>query len=94
MWFQHSFYVERSAARARDAVAPDAQVPATDTLQQGIDSIPPGTRHCLKIERVDTGRYVVDLVEFLPDGQLAGYKQTVTTADVGGRTLITGIAAG
>jgi hypothetical protein len=92
MWFEHSWYVERSAARARQVVAPDAAVPDEPTLQHGIDSIPAGTKHCVKIVGVADGKFDVELTEFRSGGT-AIYNQTVTTSVVDGRTVITGIAA-
>ncbi|WP_024805547.1 hypothetical protein [Nocardia sp. BMG51109] len=100
MWFQHSYYVERSAERAREVVAPGAPVSPASVIQRGIDSVPPGTAHCVRVATVSadgdgTGKYAVEVTERRPGGAPATYgKQAVTTAVIGGRTLITGIAAG
>lgn len=93
--FQYAYYVERSGAAARQLVAPDAAVSPADVIQKGIDSIPPGTTHCVRIVSVGDNRYSVEVTEHRPGGAPATYStQTVTTAEIGGRTLITGIAAG
>ncbi|WP_378731791.1 hypothetical protein [Nocardia brasiliensis] len=93
--FQHAYYVERSGERVRQAVAPDAAVSPAATIQRGIDTIPAGTTHCVRIVTIADNRYSVEVTEYRPGGAPATYnKQTVTTAVIDGRTLITGIAAG
>ncbi|MEV6427026.1 hypothetical protein [Nocardia sp. NPDC051463] len=93
--FQYGYYVERSGERARQAVAPEAAVSPASVIQRGIDSIPVGTTHCVRIMTLTDTRYSVEITEYRPGGVPATYnKQTVTTAVVDGRTLITGIAAG
>ncbi|BDT87995.1 hypothetical protein [Nocardia cyriacigeorgica] len=93
--FQYAYYVDRSAVLAREVVAPGAPVSPASVIQRGIDSIAAGTTHCVRIVTLDQGRYSVEVTEYRPDGQPATYsKQMVTTAVIGGRTLITGITAG
>ncbi|MFR9750248.1 hypothetical protein ACL02S_04325 [Nocardia sp. 004] len=93
--FQYAYYVERSGARARAAVAPDAAVPPARIIQRGIDTVPAETTHCVRIVTISDNRYSVEVTEYRPGGAPATYnKQTVTTAVIDGRTLITGIAAG
>ncbi|MCC3312757.1 hypothetical protein [Nocardia africana] len=95
MWFQHAFYVERSAERAREVVAPDAAVSPAPVIQRGIASVPLGTDYCVRVVTLDDNRYSVEVTERRPGAAPATYdKQLVTTAVVGGRTLITGITAG
>ncbi|MBF6059738.1 hypothetical protein IU500_01565 [Nocardia terpenica] len=95
MWFQHSYYVERSAERAREVVAPDAAVSPAPLIQRGIDSIPPGTGYCVRVITLEDGKYAVEVTERRPNRAPTTYdRQTVTTAVIGGRTLITGITAG
>src|SRR5690606_41445956 len=66
-----------------------------EVIQAGIDSVEPGTRHCVRIVTVADGRYSVEVTEYRPGGAPATYSsQTVTTAATDGRTLITGITAG
>ncbi|QBS40030.1 MULTISPECIES: hypothetical protein [unclassified Nocardia] len=93
--FQYAYYVERSGERVREVVAPDAAVSPAATIQRGIDTIPAGTAHCVRIVTISDNRYSVEVTEYRPGGVPATYnKQTVTTAVIDGRTLITGIAAG
>ncbi|RMI30607.1 hypothetical protein [Nocardia stercoris] len=95
LWFQHSYYVERSAQRAREVVAPGAAVPSAAVIQRGIDSVPAGTDYCVRVVTVTPERFAVAVTEYRPDGGIATYGgQVVTTAVVGGRTLITSITAG
>ncbi|MEV0246426.1 hypothetical protein AB0H76_07565 [Nocardia sp. NPDC050712] len=93
--FQYAYYVERDAERALQVVAPGASVSPAEVIQKGIGTIPSGTTHCVRIVTLGENRYSVEITEQRPDGIPATYnKQTVTTAVIGGRTLITGIAAG
>lgn len=93
--FQHAYYVARSGELARSVVTSDAAVSPAAVIQRGIDSIPMGTTHCVRITTVAENRYTVEVTEFPPAGAPATYtKQSVRTARVGDRTLITGIAAG
>ncbi|WP_028476658.1 hypothetical protein [Nocardia sp. CNY236] len=92
--FQYAYYVDRSGERARAAVAPDAAVQPAQIIQRGIDAVPVGTTHCVRIVTIDEGRYSVEVTEYRPGRTPATYnKQMVTTAVIHGRTLITGIAA-
>jgi hypothetical protein len=93
LWFQHSYYVERSGQRARQVVAPEAPVSPAATIQQGIDSVPAGTEHCLTITAQEPGRYLVEMTVRGPNGATTLYRQDVTTMDRDGRTLITGITS-
>ncbi|TLF76489.1 hypothetical protein [Nocardia cyriacigeorgica] len=92
--FQHAFYVARSGEQARAVVAPGAAVPSAADIQRGIDSVPAGTTHCLAISPgAFVGQYTVVVTEYRPQTQPITYNpQLVTTATVGGRTLITGIS--
>ncbi|MCA2208439.1 hypothetical protein [Nocardia rosealba] len=93
--FQYAYYVTRSGTEARAVVTPDAEVSSAAVIQRGIDSIPVGTTHCVRITTVAPDRYTVEVTEFRPAGAPATYtKQLVRTTRVGDRTLIAGIAAG
>ncbi|KAF0847510.1 hypothetical protein [Nocardia caishijiensis] len=93
--FQYAYYVTRSGTAARAVVTPDAEVSSAAVIQRGIDSIPVGTTHCVRITTVAPDRYTVEVTEFRPAGAPATYtKQLVRTTRVGDRTLIAGIAAG
>ncbi|WP_194824531.1 hypothetical protein [Nocardia sp. XZ_19_231] len=93
--FQYAYYVTRSGEQARAVATPDADVSPAAVIQRGIDTIPVGTTHCVRITTVAADRFTVEITEFRPAGAPATYtKQSVRTALVGDRTLITGIAAG
>ncbi|GAA5054196.1 hypothetical protein [Nocardia callitridis] len=93
--FQYAYYVERSAERARAVLAPNAAVAPVEAIQRGIDSVPAGTTHCVRVVRLGANEYSVEVTEYRPGGAAATYsKQTVGTTVIDGRTLITGIRAG
>jgi hypothetical protein len=104
LWFEHAYYVERSAARARQVVAQYATVAAADHLQHGIDSVPPGTTYCVHItpgppQTSDTlpstaRRWHVEITEQRPGEQSYIIDQTISTiASDDGTVLITDIVA-
>ncbi len=91
--FQHAYYVARSGEQARALVAPDAAVPPAPDIQRGIDTIPAGTTHCVRITPgAFVGQYTVVVTEHRPGSAPLAYNpQLVTTIRIGNRTLITGI---
>ena len=90
--FNYAYYVTRSGAAARSYVAPNALFGSAPQLQQAIDSLPAGTTHCLQITDQGGGTYAVTVAEFRPGAPRPVINaEVLTTADVGGRTLITGI---
>jgi len=91
--FDYAFYTDRSGAKAREVVAPDARVSSAEQIQAGIDTIPVGTVHCLSIRPTTPATFAVELTEKRPDGQIKTHLQTVVTEVRDGRTLITSIAA-
>ncbi|MEU7764791.1 hypothetical protein AB0B25_06675 [Nocardia sp. NPDC049190] len=94
--FQHAYYVTRSGEQARAAATATAAVPTADAIQQGIDSIPAGTTHCLAITPgAFVGQYVVVITEHRPGHDPLAYNpQIVTTTTDGSRTLISAISRG
>ncbi|MET7768824.1 hypothetical protein [Nocardia sp. NPDC005366] len=92
--FQHAYYVARSGTVARSVVAPNASVSTATAIQQGIDSIPAGTSHCVSITPgAFAGQYLVVVTEYRPGAAAFTYHaQAVGTARIDGKTLITGIA--
>ncbi|WP_225727360.1 MULTISPECIES: hypothetical protein [unclassified Nocardia] len=93
--FQYAYYVTRSGAKAREVVAPGASVSPAEVIQRGIDTYPAGTTHCVRIMTVSDNKYSVEVTVYRPGGEPTTYnRQIVTTGVIGGRTLITGIAAG
>ncbi|WP_228001206.1 hypothetical protein [Nocardia australiensis] len=93
--FQYAYYVSRSSELARTVVAPDAAVSPAPEIQQGIDTIPAGTTHCVTITPgAFAGQYLVRISEYRPGIKAVAYNaQLVTTARSGDQTLITAIAA-
>ena len=89
--FDFAYYVTRSGAAARTAVAPTAQVGNAATLQRFIDKLPPATAHCLLITDRGEGLYAVTLAQTSPGTPTQLFFQLVQTADVGDRTLIVSI---
>ncbi|WP_030525864.1 hypothetical protein [Nocardia rhamnosiphila] len=92
--FQHQFYVERSGVGARQFVAVDSPaISSAETIQSAIDThIPAGTEHCVRITERASNSFDVDLTELRPNGKTTVYKQTVTTVDRDGKTVLWVIA--
>lgn len=87
--FDYAFYVTRSGAAARAVVAPDAvKVSSAEDIQRGIDSIPQGATHCLKIQPSAPDRFRVELTERRSAGSAVVYRQEFTTVVRDGRTVI------
>ncbi len=91
MAFETAYYVTRSGTAARAVTTPDANVPAAETIQAGIDTIPAGTGFCVLVAPAGPNSWHVDLTETRRDRARVVYRQTVTTTVVDGRVLITGI---
>ncbi|WP_051182258.1 hypothetical protein [Nocardia vinacea] len=96
--FERAYYVQRSGFAARGVVANDANVPAADQIQRGINQVPIGTLYCVQITRAgsDAGEahWEVRLTQQRPGEQPQTFTQIITTRTAGNRTLITGINAG
>ncbi|MFE3195903.1 hypothetical protein ACFXHA_43375 [Nocardia sp. NPDC059240] len=94
--FEWAYYADRSGARARDWVTPDASVLDAAAIQAGIDATPVATKYCVHITRAaadGTGStWNVTLSEQYPtDKTPQQWTQTITTTTSGGRVLITAI---
>ncbi|MGV9668387.1 hypothetical protein [Nocardia niigatensis] len=94
--FNWAYYSDRSGARARDWVTPDAEVSDAASIQAGIDTVPVATRYCVHISRADSdgsgNTWNVVLSEQYPtDKTPQQWAQTITTRAEGGRVLITAI---
>jgi hypothetical protein len=88
--FESAYYIERSGAKAVALVAPEAGM-TVQALDDGIGSIPVGTRHCVAITPVTVNTANVHLVELHPDGRRVDYLQvinTVSAPEPGGGLLI------
>ncbi len=93
--FQYAFYVERSGARVREFVAPDAvTISPADVIQKAIDDqIPRGTTHCVKVRETGVGVYDVELREWHPDRTSVVYKQEIVTTLTDGKWQVKSITA-
>ncbi|MGW0180112.1 hypothetical protein [Nocardia sp. NPDC003345] len=92
--FQNAFYSERNGVAAREFVAADSpSISSAETIQKAIDAqIPVDTRHCVRITERAADTFDVDLTERRPNGTTTVYKQTVTTVERDGKTLLWVIA--
>ncbi|MGN2638486.1 hypothetical protein ACTD5D_20380 [Nocardia takedensis] len=91
--FEAAYYLDRSGVKARESAVVDAALPSAAAIQAGIDSVPAGTTHCVRITPAGPDRWLVDLSEQRPDQPAQLHRQSVTTTGIGGRVLITGITA-
>lgn len=93
--FQYAFYVDRSGAKVREYVAPDAEnISPAETIQKAIDDlIPAGSKHCVKMRETTLGRYDVELREWHPDGSAIVYKQEIVTTNTEGKWQVKSITA-
>ncbi|MBF6126588.1 hypothetical protein [Nocardia brasiliensis] len=91
--FEYAYYVQRSGTAAHQIIAPNApDVPAAADIQRGIDAVDPGTRYCVDVHSMSEGQWSVSLTEQRPGLPPDTWAQLITTATVGGRTLIVAIA--
>ncbi|MFE3984129.1 hypothetical protein ACFXPR_06580 [Nocardia tengchongensis] len=91
--FQYAFYVDRSGAKARSFVVPDATTVAPAEVMQtkGIDQLKPGTTYCLKVVETGPESYDVDITEHRVDGTTEVYVEHIVTAVRDGKHLIQSI---
>jgi hypothetical protein len=90
--FEHAYYITRSADAVRALATPDTSLPLADKIQAGIDSVPIGTTHCVRITAITAGVYSVVLAEMRPGQAPAQYPQTITTKDIDGRWFVDSIS--
>lgn len=88
--FEHAYYVQRSAEAALGLLAPEAGI-APQPLQEGIASIPVGTRHCVAITPLAPTLARVHLAELHPDSQRIDYLQVINVRVGAEGALITNI---
>ncbi|WP_246003245.1 hypothetical protein [Nocardia tenerifensis] len=86
--FQRAYYGARSGEQVRALALPEAPLPAAETIQQGIDTVPAATAYCLTITEHQPTHYLVEIFERRPSGETRTYRQNVTTVDRDGRTFI------
>jgi hypothetical protein len=90
--FEHAYYVTRSGTAVRALTTPDASLPAKEKIQAGIDTVPTGTTHCVRITPISAGIYSVALTEIRPDQVPGQFSQTITTKDIDGRWFVDSIS--
>ncbi|MBV7706819.1 hypothetical protein NOVA_28940 [Nocardia nova] len=81
--FEFDYYVERSAEKAMQLVAPDAGM-TQQGLAEGIASIPLGATHCVSITPVTTNTANAHITELHPDGRRVDYLQVINTISAPG----------
>ncbi|MBB5914813.1 hypothetical protein BJY24_003680 [Nocardia transvalensis] len=87
--FEHAYFADRNAAKARTFAAPDANLEAPDLLQKIIESqVPQGTSYCVRIESAAPDRFLVDITVKHPDGNSPKYISTITTVNRDGQNLV------
>jgi hypothetical protein len=86
--FEHAYYVTRSGTAARALATPDSSLPAKEKIQAGIDTVPTGTTHCVRITPILADIYSVALTEMRPGQPPAQFPQTVTAKELDGRWFV------
>ena len=86
--FEHAYYVTRSGTAVRELTTPDASLPAKEEIQAGINTVPTGTTHCVRITPIAAGIYSVALTEMRPGQPPAQFPQTITAKELDGRWFV------
>ncbi|MCD2109382.1 hypothetical protein O4214_30430 [Rhodococcus erythropolis] len=86
--FEHAYYVTRSGTAVRALTTPDSSLPAKEKIQAGIDTVPTGTTHCVRITPIAAGIYSVALTEMRPGQPPAQFPQTITAKELDGRWFV------
>ncbi|WP_209448958.1 hypothetical protein [Rhodococcus qingshengii] len=89
--FEYAYYITRSGAAVRALTTPDTSLPPAETIQAGIDTVPTGTTHCVRITPITTDVYSVALAEMRPGQAPAQFPQTITTTNIDGRWFVDAI---
>ncbi|MDI9915404.1 hypothetical protein [Rhodococcus sp. IEGM 1379] len=90
--FEYAYYVTRSADAVRALATPDSPLPLADKIKAGIDSVPIGTTHCVRITPITDRVYSVVIAEMRPGQTPAQFSQTITTKDIDGRWFVDSIS--
>ncbi|MGG7104821.1 hypothetical protein [Rhodococcus sp. 24CO] len=86
--FEYAYYITRSGAAVRALTTPDTSLPPAEKIQAGIDTVPTGTTHCVRITPITTDVYSVALAEMRPGAEPAQFPQTITTTNIDGRWFV------
>ena len=89
--FEHAYYVDRDAKKAATTWAKDSKLASVDALQQGIDSVPKGTTHCVKVIPDGASAATVELTETRPGSSATVMRERVTTTREGDAVRIVSI---
>lgn len=88
---EHRYYLLRDGGAARELMASDASLPSAAVIQQGIDSVPLGTTHCLEVTAIGPDTYSAQITEVRPDRRNELKQRITTTTAEDGRVLIRSI---
>lgn len=86
--FEYAYYITRSGAAVRALTTPETSLPPAEKIQAGIDTVPTGTTHCVRITPITTDVYSVALAEMRPGAEPAQFAQTITTKNIDGRWFV------
>lgn len=78
--FDHAYYVERSAAKAFEAVSPSSRMTQEQLRADGVDQVAEGTTHCVEVREISPTLLDVDLTEYPPDADPVHIRQRVRVA--------------
>lgn len=79
--FDHAYYVERSASKAFDAVAPSSRMTEEQLRAEGVDQVAEGTTHCVEVREISPTLLEVDLTEYPPHTDPVHIRQRVRVAE-------------
>ncbi|WP_242496876.1 hypothetical protein [Rhodococcus sp. Q1] len=88
---EHRYYLLRSGESVRELMAPDAPLPDAAMIQQGIDTVPLGTTHCLEVTAIGPNTYSAQITEVRPDRRNEFKQRITTTTAEDGRVMIRSI---
>ena len=86
--FEYAYYITRSGVAVRALATSDTSLPPAEKIQAGIDTVPTGTTHCVRITPITTDVYSVALAEMRPGQAPAQFPQTITTTNIDGRWFV------
>lgn len=88
---EHRYYLLRSGEAVRELMATDAPLPDAAMIQQGIDTVPLGTTHCLEVTAIGPNTYSAQITEVRPDRRNEFKQRITTTTAEDGRVMIRSI---
>lgn len=88
---EYAYYVLRDATTIRALLAPDGRFGTDAEIQNGIDTVPLGTTHCVEAAPAGPDRWTVTLTERRPGGRTLTHHQTITTRQHDRRVLIVSV---